>query len=101
MQERVLISGFSELKDLLIKTYKLERSREYVRLYFSEKYNMLCMHDYDNHKNVIVISFDLENKFIKETITGNAYRIVKESLNYTSPAEFLNNGFKLSGFFRS
>jgi len=46
MQQRELISGFSELKDLLIRTYKFEKEREFVRLYFSEYKNELLMHDY-------------------------------------------------------
>ena len=101
MQERVLISGFSELKDLLIKTFQIERNTEFVRLYFSQKNNELLMHDYDDHKKAINLSFNLKKGDIKTMLTINAHRVVKESLKHKSPAEFLNNGFKLSGFFRS
>lgn len=49
MQQQQLISGFSELKDLLIRTYNIEKDREFVRLYFSECDNQLLMYDYDDH----------------------------------------------------
>ena len=101
MQQREMVSGFSELKDLLIRTCKIERGRDLVKLYFSESRNTLVMHDYDDHKKEICICIDLDLKVVWEGIAGNAQFLVSESLNQASPAVFLNDGFKLYGFFRS
>ena len=101
MQQRELVSGFSELKDLLIRTYQIERGRELVKLYFSEEDNKLLMHDYDNHKKVIRLCLNLERKNIWNGLTGNAHRLVNESLKHASPSEFLIQEFQLNGFFRS
>lgn len=100
MQQRELVSGFSELKDLLIRTYKIDRNRELVRLYFSEKDNELLMHDYDDHKKSFALSRSMNNKEISHGLTANALRLVKESLNRVSPADFLIEQFQLNGFFR-
>lgn len=100
MQQRELISGFSELKDLLIRTYNIKKDREFVRLYFSESKNELLMHDYDEHERVISLCFNLELKIIRERLGVSAYRLVQESLKHTSPALFLIKEFQLNGFFR-
>lgn len=100
MQQRELVSGFSDLKDLLIRTYNIEKERELVRLYFSESKNELLMHDYDDHKKAIRLCLNLKRKLIMERLTVNAQRLVQESLKHTSPAEFLINEFQLNGFFR-
>ncbi len=100
MQQRELVSGFSELKDLLIRTYKIERNREFVKLYFSEKDNELLMHDYDDHKNSVALSRNMNDEDISHGLTANAHRLVRESLNHASPAGFLIEEFQLNGFFR-
>ncbi len=101
MQQRELVSGFSELKDLLIRTYKINRRREFVRLYFSIANNELLMHDYDDHKKALSLCSDIEQKKIREGLMSKSHRLAKESLKHPSPAEFLNNESKLYGFFRS
>ena len=100
MQQRELVSGFSELKDLLIRTYKIERNREFVKLYFSEKGNELLMHDYNDHKKSFALSVNIAKKQIPAGLTANAHRLVKESLSRASPAGFLIEEFQLNGFFR-
>lgn len=35
MKQTELVSGFSELKDLLIRTYRMQEDRQGVKLYFS------------------------------------------------------------------
>ena len=101
MQQRELVSGFSELKDLLIRTYKVDRDRELVKLYFSEKDNELLMHDYDAHEKILTISRDIANKQIRDGLSIYSHNLIVESLLCHKPSEFLNNGFKLNGFFRS
>ncbi len=82
MQQREIVSGFSELKDLLIRTYRIERSREFVKLYFSENDKILFMHDYDDHGKKIALSFDLELKHVWDGLAASAHRLVNESLNH-------------------
>lgn len=100
MQQKELVSGFSELKDLLIRTYKIDRDRSLVKLYFSEKDDLLLMHDYDDHKKSLALSLSISNRDIGTGLTGHSYNLVAESLLQPNPTEFLNIGFKLNGFFR-
>ena len=100
MQQRELVSGFSELKEILIRTFQIEGDRAFVKLYFSENDNALLMHDYDDHKKVIELCFNLELKNIRDGLTANAHRLVNESLKHSSPSEFLIKEFQLNGFFR-
>ena len=101
MQQRELVSGFSELKDLLIRTNHINRGRESVKLYFTLKHKMLYMHDYDDHKKYVIICRDLAREKISDSLKPAARRLVFESLRQSSPADFLNNEFLLNGFFRS
>lgn len=100
MQQTEFISGFSELKELLIKTYNIETDKALVRLYFTESNNELLMHDYDNHKKVICLCSNLKDKIIKNGLPTKAMLLVNESIDHASAAQFLNFEFKLSGFFR-
>ena len=102
MQQRELVSGFSDLKDLLIRTYKIDRDRSLVMLYFTEADDQLLMHDYDDHNKVITICSNLKNKFIKRDVfTVRAIFVVENALDQDDPSVFLNSSFKLNGFFRS
>lgn len=101
MQQRELVASYSELKDLLIRTYKINRDREFIRLYFSEKDNELLMHDYGEHQKALTLSRDIVNKQVRDGLKTNSLNLVKESLLQPKPSEFLNNGFNLNGFFRS
>ena len=101
MQQRELVSGFTELKDLLIRTYGIERRREFVRLYFTLRGKVLLMHDYDDHKKEIVICSNIEEKIVGKGLGVIARRVVKESLRRPSPTAFLIQEFQLNGFFRS
>lgn len=101
MQQRQLVSGFSDLKDLLIQTYKIDRANELIKLYFTEKDSELLMHDYDDHKKVICLCANLKNKFIKDILSPKAKLLIEESFMHSNPAYFLNVEFQLNGFFRS
>ena len=100
MEQREIISGFSELKDLLIRTYHIKKERELIKLYFSEINNTLLMHDNSDHKNAIVLSKNLKSKQALSGLPYMAHRLVLESLKHVSPSEFLNKEFQLNGFFR-
>ena len=100
MRQQELVSGFSELKDLLITTYRIEQPRELVKLYFSETTNELLMHDYDDHSKFIILSFKLQDRLSRTGLTLYASRLVILALNHPSPSIFLNHNFKLYGFFR-
>ena len=101
MQQRVVMSGFSDLKGLLIRTYKIDRDTAFVKLYFTENRGELLMHDYDDHEKVICLSSDIKGKLIRPILAPKALQLVKESFAHSSPAQFLNREFQLNGFFRS
>ncbi len=101
MKQLDMVSGFSELKDLLIRTYKIERDPLQVRLYFSVNNNQLIVHDYDDHKNLLILSRNITKKAIGVGLTPKVHDLVEESLNQKSPSEFLIKEFQLNGFFRS
>ena len=101
MQTRQFISGFSDLKNLLIKTYKIEKESDQIKLYFSESENNLILHDYDNHARTIVLVFDVRRKRIEKWLSRSAHLIVERSLMNKAPAKYLNEGFQLYGFFKS
>jgi hypothetical protein len=100
MKTTSAVSGFSELKELLIRTYKIERPAIEVRLYFTEEENALLMHDYDDHKKVIVLSNNIKTKHLSKALLGNARLLCFEALKTELPAVDLNNGFLLCGHFR-
>ena len=100
MQSMDFVVGFSVLKDLLIKTYKIERPRELVRLHFTDRDRVLLMHDYDDHKKIVVLSYNLESRQINEQVVGAANELVAVSLTHKRPASFLHEKFLLNGFFR-
>jgi hypothetical protein len=100
MEQRETVSGFSELKDLLIRTYQIEKSREFVRLFFSESDGALIMHDFDDHNKTIHLCFDIKKRSIQKNLTNNAKQLVIESLDQPSPSQYLIDEFQLYGFFR-
>lgn len=100
MQQRELVSGFSELKFILINTYKIDQSPELVKLYFTEIEGSLLMHDYNDHNKVIHLSFNFKKKEVSRGVTGKALKVVKESFNHKVPSNYLNLNFQLYGFFR-
>ena len=101
MQQREFVSGFSDLKDLLIQTYKIGKTREFVKLYFTETEDKLFMHDYDDHKKALTLVVSISDREIARGLTEKAHQLIAESLLQPKPAEFLIDGFKLYGFFRS
>jgi hypothetical protein len=100
MQTASAVSGFSELKGLLIRTYKIEKPPMEVRLHFSQTENLLLMHDYDDHKKVIVLSDNTKGKNLSDFLTGNARKLCFDAVRTQSPAAHLNAGFLLYGYFR-
>lgn len=100
MQSKELVSGFSELKDLLIRTYKIDKPRELVRLYFSIERDMLIMHEYDDHKKIIILSVSSSSRKPSENLAPTAARLVANALKNPKPAQFLIDHFQLYGFFR-
>ncbi len=103
MEQRTLVSGFSELKDLLIRTYNIDSDRSFIRLYFTEGRRgdaEILMHDFNDHSKMISVCTDLNRNIIPGKIKGNARHLVEKSLEFDSPSEFLNTNFILYGFFR-
>lgn len=101
MEQRELVSGFSDLKELLIRTYKIDRPRELVKLYFTEKHGALLMHDYDDHKKEIALAEGFQMRRLNPKLTLRANALVIEALQNENPEKFLNLEFDLNGFFRS
>lgn len=101
MQQRELVVGFSELKDLLIRIFQIEREKSIVKLYFSEEGIELLMHDHDDHKKTITLSRDMSNKDIRKGLGNRSHILIKEALLHSSPSNYLNEEFKLNGFFIS
>ena len=100
MEQYNLVVGFSDLKELLIRTYAIERDRALVKLYFSESALELVLHDYDDHFKTIVLCFDMPKKRLRRGLSYHSQKLVRKSLNYRKPSDFLNNEFRLNGFFR-
>lgn len=99
MQQAQVVSGFSELKDLLIRTFQIERPREKIRLYFTDKDDQLLMHDYHDQKFIIVIKSIRQIDLI-EDLSEKSRLLCLEALMHLQPAHYLNEGFLLYGFFR-
>ncbi len=95
-----MITGFSDLKDLLIRTYNIQKPREFIRLYFTLDNDYLLMHDFHDHKKVITLCFSINSKILRKGLTIKSQKLVMNSLNQNIPSEFLNNEFQLNGFFR-
>lgn len=72
-----MVVGFSELKELLIQTYTIDRDRVFVKLHFSEQNDELIMHDYDDHKKMITLIPSLKEKFIWRGLQGKAHQLIK------------------------
>lgn len=100
MQQREIMSGFSDLKELLIRTYKIDKDREFVRLYFTELAGALLMQDYHDHKKSIPLCYNVKRKLIEVTLSAKAQLLIEESLLHPVPAKFLNDEFMLNGSFR-
>lgn len=95
MQQLEIVSGFSDLKSILIRTYNIEKSRQRVRLWFSESDNRLSMHDYYEHKNSVLLSLDGE-PMITEYF---GRKLVVEALRWPDPVAFLNEEFRANGYY--
>ncbi len=101
MQNRQIVSGFSELKDLLIKKYKIGESRENIRLHFSMSGADLYLHNYRRHEEKIKLARIVAGKMANNLILrSNARDLVDVALKEKGPAEYLNQQFQLNGFFR-
>ncbi len=94
------LAGFSELKDLLIRTYRIDKARESVRLYFTEYQNQIFLHEYKDHNKKILLVVNIREKEISGRAVGLARQICIEALKHKKPADFLNEGFLSAGFFR-
>ena len=95
-----MVSGFSELKDHLIESFKILRPRETIRLYFTENRNRLLMHDYHNHQYAVAIINNIQLQRLNDALGGNAKAICFEALQSSNPVSYLNSEFLLYGFFR-
>jgi hypothetical protein len=71
-----------------------------VRLHFSEEQGQLLMHDYDDHKKVVILSDNIKANRLSDSLTGNARRLCLNALRTQSPATHLNIEFLLNGYFR-
>ena len=97
MQQRELVSGFSELKDLLIRICKIERPRNQIRLYFTFSDNELWMHDYADHEKKVLL---LKNKINHLPTDSQGWKLINDSIKSKEPDALLNTLFQLHGFFR-
>ncbi len=93
MQQTHIISGFSELKDLLIEQFKVKRPREMIRLHFTISRDRLLIHDYSCHQNAITIVHSIRQKHLNTKLKGNAKILCLEALAQPYPALFLNEYF--------
>ncbi len=100
VEQMKIVAGFSELKDLLIRTHRIQKNKELIKLYFNAENNQLLMHDYDEHTKAIILISRLDKNEISNFSGHKARILVKYSLSFPNPALFLNEEFKLSGFFR-
>ncbi len=102
MQQRQIVSGFSEIKDLLIRKYKITEDREKLRLYFTYNDGLLTVHNYRSHEQQIILTDRTFSGVINHMLPKNSFsrQVVKLALNETRPDDFLNSQFKLHGFFR-
>jgi hypothetical protein len=100
MQQRQVIAGFSDLKELLIRTYEMRESRELIRLHFSASNNQLLMHDYNDHKKFVILCRNIIYKVLVTGLSQNAYELLMIALDSKTPINFLNEQFKLNGFFK-
>ena len=100
MHQIQIISGFSELKDLLIEQFQVKRPREMIRLHFTISRDRLLVHDYNNHQNVIPIVHSALQRDLNIHLKGNAKTLCLEALTHPDPALYLNEEFQLYGFFR-
>ncbi|MBC7420192.1 MAG: hypothetical protein H7328_05640 [Bdellovibrio sp.] len=87
MQQTELVGGFSELKDLLIKTYRIERPQELVRLYFTAVEDELLMHDYNDHAKLIGLG-TIERPSASKSLSHNASKVVRAALETGDPVFF-------------
>lgn len=101
MQNRQIMSGFSELKDLLIKKYKINENRKSIRLHFRMMAGELYLHNYRRHEQKIQIA-SIVNGLITNNLTERSFArdLVELALKEIMPASFLNRNFQLNGFFR-
>lgn len=97
MHQRELVSGFSDLKDTLIRTYKIERPRNQIRLYFTFLNNELWMHDYADHEKKILL---LKNELNHLPEDSWGWKLINDSIKSKEPHALLNTLFQLHGFFR-
>ena len=97
MQQKDLVVGFSDLKDILIQTYKIEKPREQIRLYFSFVEEELTMHDYEDHAKAIVL---LQAGEVRLQTGSFGWRLVNFVKGSRKPDALLNDLFQLYGFFR-
>lgn len=100
MFESEFVSGFSELKNILIRTYEIEKPKVQIKLHFTVLDNELRMHDYDDHSKVVNLSDDILGKQVIEFPERQAVEIIKMALEQGDPLDYLRDGFLLYGFFR-
>ena len=101
MQQRQLVSGFSELKDLIIRKYNITEERNKIRLHFTMDGGMLVLHNYKQHIQKIILAEVMPHRpSIRIPENSIARQLIELALKQDRPAQFLNHQFKLHGFFR-
>ncbi|MBC7740717.1 MAG: hypothetical protein H7061_00870 [Bdellovibrionaceae bacterium] len=101
MDQIKVVGGFSDLKGLLIQTYKITRDRDEIKLFFSVSAGELFMHNYDDHKQAVSLSKDITAGDLAENLPYRCKELLFESLRNESPSQYLNEQFVLHGFFRA
>ena len=97
MQQKDLVVGFSDLKDILIQTYKIEKPRDQIRLYFSFVGTELRMHDYEDHEKAVTVISDAGDIQPKPGSFG--WRLINFAKKVKTPRFYSMNFFNYTAFF--
>ena len=101
MEQRQIVSGFSELKDLLVQKYNIIESRERIGLYFTMSDGALILHHYKRHYQQVNLA-EFASHSINVTLKSGSFanELIELALKEERPEIFLNQQFKLHGFFK-
>jgi hypothetical protein len=103
-----VMSGFKDLKALLLTTYPDAGPAHELRLWFKQNSGMLSVHNYYNHDQQIIIAIInekyLEIKLVNLQANSNGEQIIywaseQNKSKTNTVAEFLNQQFELCGSF--
>jgi hypothetical protein len=107
MEQIEFVSGFKDLKTQLQIKCNLQKPLEEIYLWFSDINGDLYVHDYEDHKQSLLLAITNDKKRkIYLAANGPAKKLIdyvivdfKKSTIWQSEAEELNHLFKLHGSF--